>query len=186
MSFAENDMALLKAHSRTKKVSLWVEGQPLENLDFVLNCDCLENIVIYGGKIGDYSALGKLQNLKKLFLNGRLRRWVESLDFINDLHALEDLTICNYPTLTYFPDLKNCVHLKRVEVLGCKRMTDISNVVLIPNLQKFGIGGTPQSVEDVEFIAQKQGMKQMSGTFGSKRKDEAFRQMLTKYNLTFG
>ena len=65
-------------------------------------------------------------------------------------------------------------------------MTDISNVALIPNLQGFGICATPLDIEDIEFIAQKAGMKHMRGAFGSQRKDDAFSQMLEKYSLTYG
>ncbi len=189
-SFSESDFSLLNKHKKTMRIQLWLEGISMPDLDFLSDCpsDCpfVEEVDIYGGKIDDYSALSKLPNLKNLFLNGRLRKWVENLDFINDIHSLKSLGIHNFPMLTHFPCLGDCRLLESVRISTCKRLTDISNVASINSLKNFGIVQTPVAVEDLDFIARKFGMEKMSGSFGSKKKNDLFQAMLDKYGLIYG
>lgn len=185
-SFEKADMDFLQQHCQTTDVSLWLEGTALPNLDFLLVCQNITDLSIYGGKVGDYSALARLENLSVLFLNGRLRRWLTDFSFLSDLQALKILKICNYPLFASFPNLENLQQLSEVSLNGCKRLWDISNVLKIPHLKKFGIVDTPQRVEDLECIAQKNGIQQMSGAFGSKKRDAAFYAMLQQYGLTYG
>ncbi|MBN9297522.1 MAG: hypothetical protein J0I41_10950 [Filimonas sp.] len=185
-SLSEIDFQLLEKHKNMKRISIWLEGLAINDLEFLLKRKHLEEVIIYGGKVGDYSALAGLPKLKSLFLNGYLRRWLEHFDFLSEIYSLEKLSILHYPMFTQFPNLQNLVNLKNISIDGCKRLTDISNVALLPNLKNFGIISTPQTVEDLEFIAQRKGMKQMSGAFGSKQKDESFERMLEKYGLVYG
>jgi hypothetical protein len=87
---------------------------------------------------------------------------------------------------TQFPNLQNLEKLINLTIDGCKRLEDISNIALIPNLQGFTILGTQYSVEDLEFIAKMTKMKVMSGQFGSERKNKAFHMMIKKYGLYNG
>lgn len=119
-------------------------------------------------------------------MNGRLRRWLESVDFVAEIILLEEFRLWNYPMITRFPNLENLTHLRKVNITGCKRLTDISAVERIPNLRVFGIVNTPQTVEDLVFIARKEGMEAMSGAFGSKRRDAAFDALLERYGLVYG
>ena len=185
-ALSEVDLSILEQHPNIKRISLWLESLAVPNLDFLLKCKRLEEVVIYGGKVSDYSALGKLPHLKELFLNGRLRRWLENFDFLQEIHSLEKLSIYNYPMFTCFPNLQKLDCLHDVKIWGCKQLENISNVALISNLKSFGIVSTPQTVENLEFIAQMPKMERMSGAFGSKRKDEMFHLMLDKYNLVYG
>ena len=185
-SVDEQDLLLLQKHKDVKRIVLELEGLSVDTLDFLRPCLNVQEIVIYGGKIKDYSALEALTTLNKLFLNGRLRRWQESFDFLSGIIGLEYLNIMNYPLFTRFPNLEKLAKLTRVKISGCKRLTDISEVASIPNLAYFGIVSTPQTVEDLEFIAKKEGMKAMSGAFGSKKKDDEFSVLLQKYGLVYG
>ena len=182
-SFTEADLRILKQHEDIKSVNIWLEGLAIPNLDFLLNCMQLESVSMYGGKVGDYSALGKLPKLKSIFLNGRLRRWTENLDFLRELRTLESLMILNYPMISCFPDLHNLVNLINVEIWDCKRLVDIAAVTLIPNLQTFVFVGTSLNADDLEFIAKKPGIKTMGGMLGSNRKNDAFKSMLKKYGI---
>ena len=184
-SYGEVDFALLKKHADTKRVSLR-EVPHLDNLDFLSVCSHLEEVSIYGWKIDDFSALAKLPNLKFLFLNGGASSRLENFDFISNILSLERLHIIRYPTPTYFPNLQNLDNLISVEIATCKRLSDLSNILRIPNLQGFGIHSTPHEVEDLEFIAAKPGMKVMNGQFGSKKKNDDFDAMLKKYGLHHG
>lgn len=182
-SLAESDLRLLEQHGNIKRISIWLEGLATPNLDFLLNCKNIEMIDIYGGKVGDYSALSKLPKLKTLFLNGRGRRWLEDLDFLSQLYALESILIIYYPMISRFPNVQNLLNLRSVTIMCCKRLIDISNITLIPNLECFGISTSLLNADDLECIAQKSGMKKMHGQLGSKRKNDAFESMLEKYGV---
>lgn len=184
--FKDEDFDLLKKHQDIKRIQLWVESQCLENLDFLLECTHLEDLAIYGGRIGDYSALGKLPNLKHLFLNGRLRLWLLDFDFLCDLLAIEQIYIRSYPMPTCFPNLQKSEKLINLTLDNCKRLEDISNISSIPNLQGFTILNKSQNIEDLEFIAKKPGMKVMAGQFGTERKNKAFHFMIKKHGLHNG
>jgi hypothetical protein len=181
-SLKDEEFALLNKPTNIKELHIWFEGQSMPNLDFLLKCQNLEYLVIYGGNIADYSALGRLPKLRNIFMNGRSRRWLADFNFISEIHSLEQLHITNYPMPECFPDLSNLKKLVQVQLSDCKRLTDISKIALIPNLLSFN-AILHLEPEDLEFIAAKPGMKYMGGQFGSNRKNQAFESMIAKYGL---
>jgi len=186
-SFTEEDISLLKKHSDTKRVQLWVVESQLESLDFLLDCSHLEELDIYGWKINDFSFLGKMPNLKFLFLNGGTsNNRIECIDFVSNIISLEHLSIHRYPKVTCFPNLQKLVNLLSVEIGTCKKLSDLSPISFIPNLQGFGILETPNEVNDLEFIAAKPGMKAMSAQFGNKKKNDDFNAMIKDMGLHHG
>ena len=182
-SLKAEDLELLKRHRDTRRVALELEGLASSDLDFLLQCGQLEELVIYDGKVGNYSALGRLPKLKHIFMNGRLRRWLDSLEFLGDVTALEKLQIMNYPLLAAFPDLEKCVRLESVEVLGCKRFEDISNMARIPNLKSVLINSGLLIVERVKSLARKQGLAALNVSFRNKKENDEFRNLLEQHGL---
>ena len=182
-SLNKEDMELLKRHGNTRQMVLELEGIAARNLEFLSHCARLEELVIYGGKVEDYSALGKLENLRCLFMNGHLRRWLDSFDFLSGVVSLEKLQIMHYPMVATFPNLENCAKLEMVEIFGCMRLKDISNMARIRNLKSVLIGDAPITVSDVEFLAPKQGMAALNASFGNKKMDHEFMEMITRYGI---
>ncbi|QQO07719.1 hypothetical protein [Breznakiella homolactica] len=182
-AFGERDMRLLERHCDAGRINLWFEGTACPDLDFLLPCEKLEKLAIFGGNISDYSALGRLPNLKELFMNGRLRRWLDCFDFLGCIRSAEKIQIMNYPMVSSFPNLANCINLETVEISGCKRLTDISNVVTIPRLKSFGISGTQHSAAELEFIARKAGMLAMQVSLKNRKETDAFETIRQRYNL---
>lgn len=178
-----DDLELLRLHKNTKRVALELEGQSTPDLDFLLQCQQLEELVIYGGKVGNYSAISMLTKLKRLFMNGRLRKWLETFEFIDGAVALEKLQIMHYPMFTTFPDLGNCTKLELVEVQGCKRLKDISNIMRIPNLKGLAVSSPLLEIDDMEFLAEKPGLVALNGSLGSKNKDKQLMSMLERHGL---
>lgn len=56
------DLHIIEKHSDITEISIWLEGLATPDLDFLLQCDKLESVAIYGGKVGDYSALGNCRD----------------------------------------------------------------------------------------------------------------------------
>jgi len=177
------DIELLKRHCNARRVALELEGLAASNLDFLLQCGQLEELVIYGGKVGDYSALGQLPKLKHIFMNGRLRRWQDSFEFLGDVVSLEKLQIMHYPLVSAFPNLEKCVKLESVEVRGCKRFEDISNMLRIPHLKSVLITGGLLTVEDVKPLAQKTGLLALNVSFRNKKENDEFMRLLKRCGL---
>lgn len=178
----EEALELLRAHSKVPRVQLWLEGQSVADLDFLLQCENLEFLGIYGGRVADYTAIRKLPKLKELFLNGRLRRWLDSFDFINGAKCLEKLQIMHYPMVTAFPSLDNCVALKEVHITGCKRLEDISSMVRIPNLKAALVYSPLLKLADFLELAKKPGLLMLSATV-PKAEREQYAALLAENNL---
>ena len=181
--FAKRDWTRL-AKLRDQQV-LTCTSLRADSLDFLADWSNLRSLRMHGCKIGDYSALAKLKRLSHLFLNG-VRSRTPDLSFLGRMTPLTDLGIVGVPHLTAFPDLSRCTRLKRLSIYSCKRLSDLSAVLRIPNLESFQIVCTPQEPADLEPIMAMPKMKVMSGAFGRAKKDAEFHLLLAKHGLTYG
>lgn len=152
-------------------------------IDFVLLFPLLQDIRMYSCTFDDYSALSELKNLISLFINTIKTVQEMNFDFIGNISNLKQLGIGYVPTFKKFPDLSNLVSLQELKLFNCKHLEDITNIILIPNLQSLDIVCTPQLPNDLKFIMQKESIVKMSAAFGSKKLDNEFDSLLMQYKL---
>lgn len=79
--------------------------------------------------------------------------------------------------------MSNLVSLQELKLFNCKNLEDITNIILIPNLQSLDIVCTPQLPNDLKFIMQKESIVKMSAAFGSNKLDHEFDSLLMQYKL---
>lgn len=200
------DLENLHQHKRLQ--SLFISNLNVKNLNFLLPLTTLKSVKIYQSRIKDYTALTQLSRLKTLHLigcpiqdyswlasltdlmefhmNGVRNNNADNFTFLANMKKLEKLRIYHAPKFEIFPNLANCHNLSRLDVMGCKRLTDIQAIANIPNLQYCSVVLTPQKPQDLIFIMQKQSMKGMTGAYGSGKADKEFHDLLKQYNLQYG
>ncbi len=143
---SNEDIKNLTKHKRTQTVTL----KRIKNKDlaFLSELKNLKSIRFYSCSIDDYSYLKNFKKLEDIFIN-TIRKKDITLDFLSEIESLEELGFGYIPNLITFPNLSKCHKLKRVKIFNCKRLEEIDNIVLIPNLESFGIVETPQKPQDL-------------------------------------
>lgn len=179
----EEDIEQIKKNKRCKTITL--TRIKSDNLNFLLGLKSLNSLKMYNCKINDYSALSSFESLTDIFING-IKSTEIDFSFLSKVENLEKLGIGYVFHFKSFPDLSSCVNLKRVSIFNCKNLTDISKIMLIPNLNSLGIVETPQKPLDLEFIMKKKSLTSMSGAFGGVKVDKLFRELLENYDLQYG
>ena len=152
-------------------------------IDFVRLFPLLQDIRMYSCKFDDYSALSELRNLTSLFINTIKTAREMNLDFVGNISNLKQLGIGYVSTFKTFPNLSNLINLQELKLFNCKSLEDITNIILIPNLQSLDIVCTPQLPNDLKFIMQKESIVKMNAAFGSKKLDNEFDSLLMQYKL---
>ena len=178
---SERDITLLQEF-RTEPVLTLTR---VSSLDFIAGWTDLRSLRMYACKVEDWSPLTTLKKLEDLFING-IRERTPDLSFLSQMRTLKDLGVGHVPHWTTFPDMSRCTRLKRLNIFGCKRLTDLSAVVRIKKLESFDIVLTPQKPADLEAIMAMPTMKCMAAAFGRAKEDALFAALLTKYGLFYG
>jgi hypothetical protein len=177
---SELDIAQIKKNKDYTGIAFWQTKH--ENLNFLDILSSLQSIEFYATHVVDYSALINIISLEHLFLNGVKNH--EDLSFINNFTQIKRLDLLNLPKLINFPNLFACKNLTKVLLWNCKRITDISNLSLITNLEEIKIVDTPHKPDDLEFLLKLDNVKYISGQFGSQKANKAFEDLLAKYGKT--
>lgn len=176
-----SDIKEIDKYRKVKTLTLRkVKGK---TIDFVRLFPLLQDIRMYSCTFDDYSALSELRNLTSLFINTIKIVQEINFDFVGNISNLRQLGIGYVSTFKKFPDLSNLVSLQELKLFNCKNLEDITNIILIPNLQSLNIVCTPQLPNDLKFIMQKESIVKMSAAFGSKKLDNEFDSLLMQYKL---
>jgi hypothetical protein len=175
---------LTTLHKYRDQQMLTLQRVEADSFDFIAEWTDLRRIFLYGCKIGDWSPLAKLKSLDDLFIN-RVRDKAPDLSFLSQLEKLSDLGIGYVPHLTALPDMSRCKRLRRLRLFNLKRLKDLSAVLAIKNLESFHIVVTPQGPSDLIDIMAMPKMKFMTGSFGTRKKNELFRELMAKHKLVY-
>lgn len=171
-------------HKHRNEQILTLDRVRTESLAFIADWRNLRDVRMYGCNFSDWSVLVHFKKLKHLHLVGNRFRTLD-LSFLSEMVHLEELGIGGIGHCTSFPDMSGCKRLKRLSIFGCPRLTDISTIPRIPNLKSFHIVSTPQEPPDLIDIMAMPKMKFMTGSFGTRTKNELFRELMEKYNLVY-
>lgn len=170
----------IKKHKRATIISLCRIKHP--DLNFLEILSKLKAVEFYSTKVDNFDALTRIETLESVFLNGISNH--EDLSFLSKLTQLTELDLLYLPKLEKFPDLSNCKKLKRIRIWNCKRLIDIKNLSLIPNLEEICIVETPQNPNDLEFLIQSSNIKYIAAQFGGVKINNQFEDLLIKYGKT--
>jgi hypothetical protein len=178
--FGEHEIAKIKKHKDCTEIALWHTKH--EDLNFLEMLPNLQSVEFYATHVEDYRVLIKIKSLKHLFLSGI--KFHEDLSFIKDFTQIEELDLLYLPKVEVFPNLSDCKNLTKLLLWNCKRLTDITNLSLLPNLEEINIVDTPHKPEDLEFLIKLDNVKYISGQFGSQKANKVFEDLLVKYGKT--
>ncbi len=153
------------------------------SMDFILAMPELQDIRMYGCKFKDHTALSKLTNLKKLFINGITSKDEQTFNYIANLSNLEELSIGHVSKFFKFPNLSDLHMLHKLLIFHCKNLICMKEIANIPNLCEFDIDCYILNPSDLEFIMQIDGIQKVAAQFRNKRLKEEFNSLLMKYNL---
>ncbi len=171
------EMEQIKKHKDCTEIALW--NTKHKDLQFLEILSKLISVEFYSIQVDDFDALTKIYTLERVFLNGIKNHG--NLSFINQLENIRELDLLYLPKLEKFPDLSNCKKLTRIRIWNCKRLTNIENLSLIPNLEEFAILETPQNPENLEFLIKLDNIKYVSAQFGTNKLNKQFEDLLAAY-----
>ncbi|CAN1291583.1 Disease resistance protein L6 [Linum perenne] len=81
-------------------------------------------------KLSDLSAL---KNMKKLDIHECME--LTDLMGLENLHSLQELSICNCTSITKLPDLSCFKHLNVLEITGCTQLTEVTGIEKLKELK---------------------------------------------------
>ncbi|MCH7400080.1 protein phosphatase 1 regulatory subunit 42 [Belliella sp. DSM 107340] len=115
--------------------TLTFRGIKLDNLDFLMELNKLEELNLL---LGSYKNLDSISNLKQLkSIEFSRVRQIPNFDFLNSLESLEKIEFEGMSKMEVIPNLSNLRKLKRVHLHNNLRLKDIKSVGQIPNLKVF-------------------------------------------------
>ncbi len=115
--------------------TLTFRGVKLDNLDFLAELTKLQELNLLYGSYKDLKVVSKLDGLKELEIS-RVRQ-IPDYQFLRNLINLEKLYFEGMSEMYSLPDLSGLKSLKRIQVGNNRRLSDISSISQIPNLEEF-------------------------------------------------
>lgn len=142
----------------------------------------LRELVIYGGKIADWTPLAAAKSLRSLFLNG-VAMDKDLPPTLGTLGKLTELSLLHLPKLANI-DLSGCTKLARFAVYSCKKLRDLTSLHALPALREVTLVDTAHAPKDLARIIALPQVKHVSAQFGSVRLNKAFEALLAKHGKT--
>lgn len=121
----------------------------LRSIEALGDLSSLNDLAIYGGKLDDYSEIGKLKNLKALSITSV--RSLESIDFISDLNSLQYLSIDTCKKISKLPSFEVLDNLRYVFFENLS-IVELSSLMSAKSLEKL-IVMRCDDIKDDEFTA---------------------------------
>lgn len=118
-----------------KLKKLTFRGVKMNNLDFLLDLNSLDELRLLFGSYKNLDSLAKLKQLKTLEFS-RVRQ-IPSFDFLNALENLESLEFEGMSKMEEIPDMSSLTRLKKIQIHNNLRIKDISAVGNIKGLKAF-------------------------------------------------
>lgn len=176
--FVENHNKNIEVISELNELTeLILRSVKLKNLEFLSNLTNLKILDIKLGSIKDISALAKLTSLKYLEL--WQVRGIESLEFISTMIGLETIFLQSLNKVKAFPNFNKLRSLKRLYLENMNELIEFKSIDLIDMLEEFYlIDGKKQNPEDYFVLLEKNQLKNVQGFFGSKKKNEIFKEKI--------
>jgi hypothetical protein len=126
----------LESASELKELErLTFRGVKMNNLDFIVNLKNLKQLRLLFGSYKNLDSLGKIKGLKTLEISRT--RQIPNYDFFKSMENLNSLYFEGMSQMDKLPDLSGLSNLKRIQIDNNSRLTDITNLRQLPNLEIF-------------------------------------------------
>lgn len=113
--------------------TLYVKCYEFDNIGSLAQVKHLKNLVLISEEqLTDFTVLGELQDLEKLYLDAE---GLKSVKFISNLKKLDTLKI-EWGELTALYGLEECKQLRCLSITGCSELKEMSALSELTNLQE--------------------------------------------------
>lgn len=146
-----------------KKCSSLVEARfymsPIDSLEFISGTPDLEKLDLYGFKhtFPSYAPLAKLKKLKWLNVYMNKQATDENLSVLSKLKSLETFKFANCKEICSLKFLENCKGIRELNGCWAKKLTDISALANMPELEKVDLRDT--AIKDINVLKNKKKLK---------------------------
>lgn len=148
------------------------------NVSYLAPLPRLRRLAIKLGGTNNLSALEQVQSIE--FLELWQVRGLRDLSVLSSLQRLETLFLQALPHVKELPDLSQLQHLRRIGLDNMRGLTKTRAHETAPALESFTFASTTGlDPKHFEALANVVTLKHVALRFGSRRKNEAFRQFMT-------
>ena len=163
--------------SLTSLNDLTLRSVTLPDLSILLPLRQLRSLDI---KLGGTHDLGLLPELPPLsYLELWMIRGLRDIAPVGELASLQYLFLQDLAQVDRLPDMTRLTSLRRVDIEGLKRLTDLSPLRHAPALEELSLfKASHLSIEDLECLVGHPTLKALSLALGSKRKMDAAKLLL--------
>ncbi len=119
----------------TRLERLTFRGVKLNNLDLINNLKNLKQLRLLFGSYKNLDAIANAKSIRTLEISRT--RQIPDYDFLKSMHNLNSLYLEGMSKMESLPDLTGLINLKRIQIDNNSRLTDISNLNQLPNLEIF-------------------------------------------------
>lgn len=154
------------------------------DLDFLTPLKNLWSLDIKLGGARNLSALSNTKNLKYLEL--RQIQGLQDITIISTLHGLQYFSLQSLPQVNEIPPLEKLHGLKRILLINMKGLTNMKSLKYAPALEEF-LQVEANTMQPAYYIPllENPNLKRAAIGFGSKKKNDQFKQLLQQYNIEF-
>jgi hypothetical protein len=170
-------LPLLKAKMKNRtRLELWRATLP--TLAFLSDLTPLEHLSVVNCKVTDASALGEIEGLRSLFLNGS--SFKEGLGFLADVRDVEELDLLNLRGTFSVPALTALRRLSRVRVWGCKGFTDVAALAAAPHLAAVELVDVGLEPHTLGPLLEHGSLRFLDAQFGTVARQRRFAELLAQ------
>jgi Leucine-rich repeat (LRR) protein len=156
---------------------LTLRSMTLPDLSILLPLRRLRSLDI---KLGGTRDLGLLPELAPLaYLELWMIRGLEDISPIGELPSLQYLFLQDLSRIDRLPDMSRMICLRRIDIEGLKRLTDLSPLLSAPSLEElYLVKSAHLRPEHLECLVGHPTLRAAAIALGSKRKDDAAKKLL--------
>ncbi len=126
---------LENASELSKLERLTFRGVKMNNLDLIVNLKNLKQLRLFFGSYKNLDAISNIKSLKTLEISRT--RQIPDYDFLKTMDNLNSLYFEGMSEMEKLPDLSGLTNLKRIQIDNNSRLTDITNLNQLSNLETF-------------------------------------------------
>ena len=153
-----------------------------KDISYITDLKNLISLDIKLGGIKDLNAIRQLETLKYLEL--WQIRGLKKIDFISELHGLQYLFMQSLPNIEYIPDISQLKKLRRIHLENMNGIKDYSQIKKSTSLEELLIfQADKQKPEQLKEVLECRSLKNVIGHFGSKKKNEEFKNIVFQNGL---
>lgn len=160
--------------------SLTINYSKVNDFTFLENSN-IENLSIGKHNNSDYATMYGNTNLKRLELWSLNK--ILDLDILTKMPSLEYVKVSDLFNIECLPELSQCKNIKTLIFDNLKRLSNVSNLAYLPNIETIEFYRAKSiNIDDIEIILKNSSLKKFKCNTGSVRSDSKINELIKKYN----